>query len=42
MKIAIVRECIAALFRSFTDKARERAADDPNRASLRGARRRVA
>ena len=39
MKIAIVRECIAALFLSFTDKARERAADDPDRASLRGATR---
>jgi hypothetical protein len=39
MKIAIVRECIAALFLSFRDKARERTADDPDRARLRGATR---
>jgi len=32
-----VQECIAAPFRSFTDRASERASGDPDRVSLRGA-----
>ncbi len=39
MKIAIVQECIAELFLSFTERASERAAGDPYRVSLRGATR---
>jgi hypothetical protein len=39
MKIAIVQEWVEALFRSFTDRASERAAGDPDRVSLRGATR---